>query len=175
MGVTLIEAMDRHFAWMLGLRRAPGWLRLPPGGVDDAAVLELLRGVNIRLKAAGCRSSWLIVSGGEVVGLCCFKHPPDGEGCVEFGYGIAESRRRQGSGTAAVAAMVERVKRDSVVHCLVAETTANNIASHRILERNGFSRTGTRIDPEDGVLVVWRRVLRMMRMRQSPPLSAHEL
>ena len=38
----------------------------------------------------------------------------------------------------------------------IAETSVENRASQRVLERNGFVRCGERVDPEDGVLVAWR-------------------
>jgi len=159
MNVELMEARDRHYSWMLGLARAPLGLRLPPGGVEDPDIITMLRDLTAGLKRAGCRSSWLIVSGREVVGLCSFKQVPDADGAVEFGYGIAASRRGCGYGTAAVAAMMKKVKRNRSVRCLVAETVVGNIASHRILEHNGFVRTGTCIDAEDGLLIVWQRTL----------------
>jgi RimJ/RimL family protein N-acetyltransferase len=42
---------------------------------------------------------------------------------------------------------------------LIAETALTNPASARVLEKNGFVVTGTRIDPEDGALRCWRRAL----------------
>ncbi len=38
----------------------------------------------------------------------------------------------------------------------MAETRTDNIASQRVLECNGFTRTGERLDEEDGVLLCWR-------------------
>ena len=40
-----------------------------------------------------------------------------------------------------------------------AETSIDNIASQRVLERNGFARVGERVDEEDGPLYCWRKVL----------------
>lgn len=41
---------------------------------------------------------------------------------------------------------------------LSAETGVGNIASQRVLERNGFIRTGERIDAEEGPLICWEAV-----------------
>jgi RimJ/RimL family protein N-acetyltransferase len=157
--VRLIEAKDRHFAWMLGTGWVFGALRLPPGGLGDRGMLEMLRAEAAKLRKTGCRAYWLGVVGTEIVGLCGYKRLPDEVGTVDFGYGIAESRQGHGHGTALVAALVERAKRDRDVRVLIAETAVNNLASHRILIRNGFTRIGSRLDHDDGPLIVWRREL----------------
>ena len=38
---------------------------------------------------------------------------------------------------------------------LTAGTSVDNPGSQRVLEKNGFVRTGTREDPEDGTLITW--------------------
>jgi len=151
---NLVEATDAHFGWMLGEALAPPGLTLPPGGVEKAGVLRWLR----RRLTAGA-SHWLIVSAGEVVGLCSFKKPADTAGIVELGYGVAPDRRRRGHATAAVACLVEAARGRSGLKGLMAETATDNIASAKVLEANGFSRAGVRTGPEDGVLLIWRRGL----------------
>jgi RimJ/RimL family protein N-acetyltransferase len=37
-----------------------------------------------------------------------------------------------------------------------AETRVDNIASQRVLERNGFVQIGERVDAEDGPLICWQ-------------------
>lgn len=164
MGIRLIVARDRHFVWMAHGRAAVRWLpwalRLPPGGVEGPDILAMLRALTADLRRAGWRASWLVVAGGEVVGLISFRAPPDAEGNVEFGYGIAESRRNRGFGTAAVAALVRRAARIASIRRLIARTAADNHASQRVLTRCGFARTGTRIDPDEGLVVVWQKSLR---------------
>jgi len=94
---------------------------------------------------------------GEVVGLCGFKSGPSADGEVELGYSVAASRRRQGHGSAAVGAVIEAAKDDPSVHAIIAVTSIYNIASQRVLERNGFERVGARINPEEGEEMVWRK------------------
>lgn len=159
MDVKLIPASDAAYAWMLGRRCAPSALRLPPGGVEAAPVVAMLREQRRKLIRRGCRASWLIVSGDMVVGLCCFLDVPDACGTVAIGYGIAASRRRLGLGSAALALLVRDVARDFPVRYLTAETGAANVASQRMLARNGFVRVGRRRDREDGPLIRWRRAL----------------
>ncbi|HEY2883621.1 MAG TPA: GNAT family protein [Rhizomicrobium sp.] len=158
--VTLVAALDMHFAWMLGEMAAPTeGLRLPPDGVDSPDMLRILRAMNTRLRDAGCVGSWLIVAGNEVVGLCGYKLPPLPDGKVEIGYGVAKGRRGNGYASRAVRAMLEEARRDSSFSTLTAATAIANIVSQRVLERNSFVRTGTTYDPDDGELIWWRRDL----------------
>jgi RimJ/RimL family protein N-acetyltransferase len=158
--VTLVEALDGHFAWMLGEAPAPDFgLRLPPDGVDAPEILHLLRAMNARLRAAGCRGSWLIVAGDEVVGLYGYKLPPNREGRVEIGYGIAMGHRGYRYASRAVAAMIEQARSDGSISILTAATATANVVSQQVLERNSFVRTGTSYDPDDGELIWWQRRL----------------
>ena len=112
-----------------------------------------------RLREAGCEGSWLIVTRDEVVGLCGYKQPPSETGKVEIGYGIAMGRRGFGYARSAVRAMLDRARRDPLVLAMTAATTTANVVSQHVLERNGFVRTGTSYDPDDGELIWWRHDL----------------
>ena len=101
----------------------------------------------------------MIAVNGEVVGLCGFKAPPTHDGEVEIGYGVATSRRRRGHASAAVEAVVETARRDPAVRTIVATTAVGNVASQCVLEHNGFERAGTRADPDDGEVCIWRKRL----------------
>ena len=156
---TLVRVTDADFEWMLGGVRPEGrHYNLAPGGVDDDAVLEIVRGMTRALHRAACYGSWLIVAGDEVVGLCSYKRPPSG-GEIEIGYGIAKSRRGLGHASRAVAAMLTECANDDAVQVVVAKTSVTNVASQRVLEKNAFQKTGERADPEDGDLFTWSRVL----------------
>jgi RimJ/RimL family protein N-acetyltransferase len=155
---VLREVADEDFAWMLcGEPACRRGLTLPPGGVDDPRVLTHVREITNRLHAQGSRGAWMIVSGDEVVGLCGYHHAPT-NGAVEIGYSIAGSRRRRGHATRAVEAMVAQAL-VAGVRLLIAETAVANLASSRVLERNGFLRAGTRIDVEDGAVLAWQKIL----------------
>jgi RimJ/RimL family protein N-acetyltransferase len=77
---------------------------------------------------------------GRVAGECGTKAPPDADGMVEIGYGLAPRSRGKGLGTAAVAALVERLRADPSVRRIEAEVHAHNIASQRVIERQGLAR-----------------------------------
>jgi len=94
--------------------------------------------------AAVLPTVWLIVrrADGRVLGDLGTHGPPDHEGCVEIGYSLAPSARGQGIGTAAVAAFVRRLAEEPGIRRLTAVTGAQNTASQRLLERQGFHLTG---------------------------------
>jgi RimJ/RimL family protein N-acetyltransferase len=155
---VLVEVSDEDFNWML--RREPAsrnGVTLAPGGVENPDVLATVRQIAQRLHEQRCRGAWMIVSGDEVVGLCSYRRPP-AQGEVEIGYGVAESRRGRGHATRAVEAMVAEAA-VARVHVVFAETSVANPASGRVLEKNGFVCTGTRIDAEDGEVLTWRKPL----------------
>jgi len=154
--MILVEMTDDDVAAMLRGDDAvrPG-LRAAPGGVDDVPVLEHVR----RMRARYPAGHWMMVAGGEVVGLCGIKTPPSRDGEVEIGYGVAASRRRLGHATAAIAALIERASRKPSIATIIACTAVDNLASQRVLERNGFARAGRRPDPDDGEVIIWRKEL----------------
>ena len=158
--MTLVDAEDADFAWMLGEATGPrNGLRLPPGGVDQPAVLNYLRRTAASLRTGHGVGSWLVAVADEIVGLCGYKHCPTPVGAVEIGYGIIAARRGQGLATQAVAALLKQAAEDGAIRRLTAETAVDNIASQRVLEKNGFARAGTRDDPDDGALILWGRVV----------------
>ena len=151
-GAMLTPATDAHFAWMLGEGPPPDRLSLPPGGVDAAWVLRWLRR---NLARFGQPGNWLIVADGEVVGLCSHKTAPSADGAVEIGYAVAAERRRRGHATRAIALLILAARRDPRIRRLVAETAVGNLPSQRVLEANGFAKTGTSVDADEGEVIVW--------------------
>ncbi len=133
---------------------AESGLAVPPGGVDEIAVLGIVRDLTSRAATRGTRATWAIVASGEIVGLCSYvREAVDRD--VEIGYAIAASRRGRGHASAAVAALLPIARADGFT-ALIAQTSVANPASARVLEKNGFVVTGRRVDREDGELVLWR-------------------
>ena len=101
--------------------------------------------------AAVLPTVWLIVrrADGRILGDLGTHGPPDSEGCVEIGYSLAPSARGQGIGTAAVAALVGRLATVPGIRRVTAITGAENAASRRLLERQGFRLTGTLPDTNE--------------------------
>jgi RimJ/RimL family protein N-acetyltransferase len=154
--MKLVPCDDAHFAWMLGGEAPSSALRLPPGGVEAAPVLEMLRGLMAEIRKIHPVCAWLMVENDEVVGLCSFTRAANDEGIPHIGYGVAESRRKRGHATRSIKLMVPEVLRDPNVRGIAAETSVSNVPSQRVLEESGFMKTGQRHDEEDGDVFVWR-------------------
>lgn len=114
----------------------------------------MLRDLANGIRPSFAPASWLIISNDEIVGLCSVVKMP-ADRAIHIGYGIAETRRRKGHASRAVAEIVSWARGDDRISTCHAETSVNNIASQRVLEANGFVRTGVRNDPEDGELICW--------------------
>jgi RimJ/RimL family protein N-acetyltransferase len=153
--VSLYPATEQDFRWMLGGRPSRLDLLLPEGGVAEAATLRIVHATMLRVLATHGWGVWLIVVGNEIVGLCSYKCAPNYEGEVEIGFGIAPSRRNRGYATEALRSLIAIARDDPPVKSLRAETAIGNLHSRRVLERNGFVRTGTAISSEDGAIVLW--------------------
>lgn len=139
--------------------RAPDGLRLPEGGVESPEVLDMLRGLAQSVREQIDPAAWLIVDQDEVVGLCSITKPFSNPGMIEIGYGIAAKRQNRGFATGAVRALLALARDDERIKVIAAETAVDNLASQRVLDKNGFMRIGGRIDPEDGALFCWQVVV----------------
>ena len=90
-----------------------------------------------------------------VMGMCGFTAPPDSDGVVEIGYGIAPSYQGRGYASEAAQALVDFASRDARVRTVRAHTLAQNSASTRVLEKSGFKKCGETVDSETNA-PVWR-------------------
>ena len=151
----IIETTSEDYASLLG-GRAPGNLRLADTPIASSAILDMLADVAAEVRKTFSPASWLIVSDGELVGLCSITRPPR-DGVIDIGYGIAPSRQGRGHAGAAIAAIVRWAQANPAVSAITAETALANRPSQRVLERAGFVRTGERLDHEDGQLILGRR------------------
>ena len=115
----------------------------------------MLAEVAERVRETFSPASWLIVEDGEVVGMCSITRPPSG-GVIDIGYGIAPTRQNCGFASGAIGDIVAWARTAPNVQAITAETSVANLASQRVLERNGFVRVGERVDDEDGPLICWR-------------------
>ncbi len=74
-------------------------------------------------------------------GALCFHGAPDINGEVEIGYGTEQEFKNKGLMTEAIAAMIEWMRTCPAIKTVVANTTSDNAASVRVLEKNGFTVT----------------------------------
>ena len=84
-----------------------------------------------------------------LVGTAGYKGPPGERGEVEIGYGIVPDYHRRGFASVAVRLLCVRAFAAGV-GAVLAETLPDGVASQGVLDKAGFVKTGTRIDPDDG-------------------------
>lgn len=131
-----------------GLHPADGWPH------DDTAAA-------LSASADDLSRSWLVTLAGVVVGDCGWKGPPDPDGVVEIGYGLAAEARRRGTGTAAVGLLVAWTLSQPRVTRVAAEVLPGNEPSRRLLRRLGFEEQPTHdwwLSPRLGAKVRGRHV-----------------
>lgn len=150
----LIAMDDADYAWMIGEGPGQHGLSIVEGGVAPAEVLAMLRGVQAGL-AGGVDHplAWMIVEQREVVGMVNLV-ARDADGRFELGFGVAPAVHGQGVMTRAIAELLPILSALALGE-VTANTSFDNPASQRVLERNGFRQTGTKDDPEDGQLICW--------------------
>ena len=153
--IRLTTMTDSDFGWLLGEvpARSDGLVR-PKPNIAPAEVLAMLRDITAAIASADDRPvAWLASESGTVVAMISFtKRAADGR--YEIGYGVAPGYQGQGVMTRALASLLPLLAAQGHLG-LTVETSVDNPASQRVLEKNGFARTGTRDDPEDGALIIW--------------------
>jgi RimJ/RimL family protein N-acetyltransferase len=153
--VRLIPARREHFARLLAGKQPEPTILLPDTPVAEPDVLAMLAGLAETVESQFSPAAWMIVAGGELVGLMSVTAVL--ESCtLQIGYGVAPGSQGRGHASAAVAALLEWARGDDRVSALYAETRTDNIASQRVLERGGFAKIGERLDDEDGALFCWQ-------------------
>ena len=143
--VRLVPALPRHAALWHAWRAEADSQRFNP--LFPLTVEELER--RLRVHAASDLADrrrteyrWMVEAGGELVGTVSAMNASWSMGYVEIGYMLAESHRRRGLGTRAVALLVEKLFRETNLHRVYATVSVENAASIRLLERLGFTREG---------------------------------
>jgi RimJ/RimL family protein N-acetyltransferase len=110
-----------------GLRRGDGW---PHEDTRDV----------VRMVAEHGSEAWLILEDGVVVGDAGTHGPPDEQGDVEIGYGLARPARGRGLASEFVPALARRLlARPEVTRVVARAVLADNVPSRRALERAGFA------------------------------------
>lgn len=91
--------------------------------------------------------TWLVLTPQprRIVGEIGAKGAPDANRTVEVGYGLVAEARGKGLMSAAMRAFLT-ICRERGVRRVLAETLADNVASHNVLLRAGFVET----EPKDG-------------------------
>lgn len=87
---------------------------------------------------AGGLGFLVIDDDGLVAGECGTKGPPDRDGRVEIGYGLAAGSRGRGLGGRAVAELLRQLAARDDIRVVEAEVHVSNAPSRRIVERLGL-------------------------------------
>ena len=119
---------------------APGLRHLPDWPHTDT--LDAFRPLAEHPEHSG-PGTFLIVGDGTVLGDCGWFGPPDEDGEVEIGYGLAASARGSGAGSTAVELLVAWVVAQGA-RSVRAEVLPGNVPSLRLLHRLGFQDVGER-------------------------------
>jgi RimJ/RimL family protein N-acetyltransferase len=156
--VSLIEGADlllQSFGWPAanGLRNfylskdvSPQWLaELRKGTVAD----PWRHGFGV-----------LHVVSGQVIGAAGFKGPPGVDGAVEIAYCIVPDYEGRGYATEAAGGLVAFASKNGCARIARAHTLPQKNASTRVLAKCGFEFAGEIIDPEDGPVWRWEKLLR---------------
>jgi len=107
-----------------------------------AAYREMYEGSIRHLAEREWYAIWMIErKDGIQVGELCFKGIQEG-GIVEIGYGIREEFQNRGYATEAIKAAVSWALKQPRISSVEAETTEENAASLRVLEKCGFVFNG---------------------------------
>jgi len=151
----IVAAQDADFAIFAEGGRVGG-RRLADGGIAPESIMQMLRGLASKIRPACDPAAWWMVEDDEIVGLCSITAGPGENATIDIGYGVAEVCRGRGVATRAICEVLTWAAGRPDIDAVTAETSVDNPASQRVLERNGFVRVGTRIDVEDGDLICWR-------------------
>ena len=104
---------------------------------------------------------YLAVSGSQAVGTCGFKSPPQG-GRVEIAYFTFPDFEGRGFATAMAGELIALADQSAPSVVVAAQTLPARNASHRVLEKLGFSHVATLDHPEDGTVWEWRLPMRVL-------------
>lgn len=123
-------------------RRLPGWAEdFPQEGDVDISTILARDGLPSGADAVFGSLAVVEASTRLTIGTIGFFGPPR-DGVVEIGYGIVPSRQRRGYATEAVAALLVHATAQPGVREVIAHAEVENIASRRVLEKNGLTYTG---------------------------------
>ncbi|MCF1749840.1 GNAT family N-acetyltransferase [Mariniradius sediminis] len=99
---------------------------------------------------------WTAISKEEnkMIGDLCIVGEPNEAGEIEIGYGTYDEFQGMGYMTEMVGGIVNWAKTQPMVKSIVASTDKPNLASHKVLQKNGFIKV-----EESAIAITWRLTL----------------
>lgn len=137
----------------LGVSPEPSW---PPEFMDDQAMAWVAEQLSKHAGDIGWYA-WVYISPvlNRLLGAGGFRGRPDANGRVEIEYSMLLSYREQGLATEGVRALMDWAYGDADVKRIAARTPADRNASHRVLEKAGFTQSKQETDPATGVDTIY--------------------
>ena len=136
-------------AGLLGAKVPDNW---PPDFYERQAMQFALQQLQDPMQAGW--SFWYLLTvtpeDPEVLGICGFKGRPDESGSVEIGYSVLSQYRVNGYASEAVTRLISWAFSHQNVTEVCAETLPHLRQSIRVMEKNGFTFTGS--GSEQGVV-----------------------
>ena len=110
--------------------------------LKDALEQTILPNVADKSKNYLYSTLWTAISKTEnrMIGDFCMNGEPNEDGEIEIGYGIYEEFQNRGYMTEIVSGIIEWTKKQPIVKSIIASTDKINIASVKVLEKNGFTK-----------------------------------
>jgi RimJ/RimL family protein N-acetyltransferase len=125
---------------------------------NHAECSDVLSIFTAHYKKVGFKKPWIAYfvtdESDNIVGGAGYKGKPVG-GKVEISYGTFKGYEGEGIGTEICRMMVSLALKEDSSIIVSARTLSNNVASIKILEKNGFINMGFVTDPEDGEVLEW--------------------
>jgi RimJ/RimL family protein N-acetyltransferase len=106
----------------------------------------------------GYSTPWIgyfAVENGQYIGTCAFKSKPE-DNRVEIAYFTFPEHEGKGFATQMCSELITITRKHDKSVLVCARTLPQASASTKILDKNGFTLTGTVIDPDDGEVWEWR-------------------
>lgn len=91
----------------------------------------------------------------QIVGSCGFKNLPGNEQKVEIAYVTVPEFEGKGYASEMCKKLVQISQNKDSSVIITAQTLKTNLPSHKILQKNHFTQTGTIIDDEYGEIMEW--------------------
>jgi RimJ/RimL family protein N-acetyltransferase len=117
---------------------ADTWAEQFPMQDDRDAVGGFLKAAEAGLEAGPFGCYRIEDEDGAAIGTIGFYGPPDSDGHVVIGYGLVPGARGRGLATEAVGGLAGFCRSHADVRAIVADTEKDNVASQRVLVKNGF-------------------------------------
>lgn len=124
---------------------------------EAAGVLE---GTAALYDLVGFSTPWICyiaILENQAVGTCGFKSAPDA-GRAEIAYFTFPAFEGRGIATQMASRLLALAAETDRSVIIAAQTLRGRNASHRVLEKLGFTCTGTVEHPEDGTVLEWRKI-----------------